>query len=267
MIIDFHTHCFPDAIAEKALPLVAEKGGVTPASDGKISGLLASMKQFGIDYSVILQIATKPTQNHTVNTWAIERNEPGIVAFGSVHPRSEDWEPELERLAEAGIKGVKLHPEYQSFYVDDPIMLPIYRKIAELGLIVVFHAGEDPGYPPPVHLTPERILRVADVLPQNRTVLAHMGSRGYLEDVAKLLKDTEFYYDTAFCYEEHDPSQMVDIILEHGYEKILMASDSPWESQGAGVDTINRLALTSEQRQAILGENAARLLGIANCTC
>jgi hypothetical protein len=65
MIIDFHTHCFPDAIAEKALPLVAEKGGVTPASDGKISGLLASMKQFGIDYSVILQIATKSTQNHT----------------------------------------------------------------------------------------------------------------------------------------------------------------------------------------------------------
>ena len=262
MIIDFHTHCFPDAIAEKATSIVAQKGGVIPASDGKVSGLLKSMKENGIDYSVILQIATKPTQNHTVNSWAIARTEPGLIPFGSVNPHSEDWEPELERLAEAGIKGVKLHPEYQGFYVDDPIMLPIYRKIDQLGLIVVFHAGEDPGYPPPVHLTPQRVLKVADVLPQNRTVLAHMGSRGFLDDVATLLKDTDFYYDTAFCYEEHDPKQMVDIILEHGYEKILMASDSPWDSQTNGISTVNRLALTEEQKKAILGGNAQRLLGL-----
>ena len=160
MTVDFHTHCFPDALAARAMALLEGNAAMKAPLDGTVAGLVAAMKRGGVDRSVMLQIATKPSQNHTVNTWAIERREPELIPFGSVHPDGADWASELKRLADAGIKGVKFHPEYQGFYVDDPRMLPIYRLIDELGLAVVFHAGADIGVPPPVHGDPERFARV-----------------------------------------------------------------------------------------------------------
>lgn len=262
MKIDFHTHCFPDALAERVIPLLAGNADIKAYLNGKISDLLASMKRCGIDQSVMLQIATKPSQNHTVNTWAMERNEPGIVAFGSIHPLGEDWSPELDRLAAAGIKGIKFHPEYQGFYVDADFMAPIYRRIRELGLIVVFHAGVDVGVPPPVHGTPRHFANILDLLPPGRTVLAHMGGWNLWDDVEKLLVGTHLIFDTSFCHDYMTPEQMKRIIRNHGAEKFVMGSDSPWDDQARAMKAIKSLDLTTTEEDAILGGNAARLLSI-----
>lgn len=262
MIVDFHTHCFPDDLAARAIPRLAEKSSIRAYLDGTVSSLRASMAAAGIDRSVMLQIAVKPTQNHTVNTWAIERTEPGIIPFGSVHPRSADWEPELERLAAAGIRGIKLHPEYQDFFVDDPVAVPIYRACARLGLCIVFHAGRDPGFRCEAHCTPQRILRVLDDLPRGRTILAHMGGLGLWNDVETLLAGTDLLFDTSFCYEHLPPDDLLRLIRAHGADKILLGSDSPWESQSQALETIDRIPLTAAERTAILGGNAMRLLGL-----
>jgi len=262
MIIDFHTHAFPDALAPRVIPLLAQEAGIPARLDGTIAGLLASMRAAGVDHSVMLQIATKPSQNHTVNTWAIARNEPGIIPFGSVHPHGEDWRSELNRLAAAGIKGVKFHPEYQQFYVDDDALLPVYEHLDALGLIVVFHAGVDVGIAPPVHGTPDHFARVLDRLPRGRTVLAHLGGWKCWEDVERRLVGSHLIFDTSYCNGFIDPEHMRRMIDGHGTDRFVMGSDSPWDDPSAAISAIRRLGLDEHDEQAILGGNAARLLGL-----
>lgn len=261
MIIDFHTHCFPDALAPRAIATLAASCDCPAHTDGTIAALDASMRKNGIDRSVMLQIATKPSQNHTVNSWAIEQlAQPRIIPFGSVHPRGDDWAYQLDRLAEAGVKGIKFHPEYQDFYVDDETVFPVYAHAARLGLVVVFHAGVDIGFPPPVHCTPERVKNILRVLPEERIVLAHMGGWKMWDDVDAVLRDTRIYYDTSFCHAYLAPEKMTRLIENHGTDKILFASDSPWEDQADALDTVRRLPLDSATKRAILGDNATRLL-------
>ena len=160
MLIDFHTHAFPERIAQRAVTSLSHGcGGVVPETDGSLSGLKAEMDKGGVDISVVLSIATNPKQQTNVNNFAIEINrDDRIVAFGSVHPDAPDALEELERIAAAGLKGVKFHPEYQNFYANDEKMKPIYRKISQLGLITTFHAGHDNGFAPPYHGMAEHLL-------------------------------------------------------------------------------------------------------------
>ena len=152
MRIDFHTHCFPDKIAEKAMgKLSVASGGLIPQTDGTAEGLRREMKKDGVDISVVMNIATNAHQQHSVNDFAASLVSDDLIPFGSVHPDAPDALEELERIRSLGLKGVKFHPEYQQFYVDDEKMFPIYKKISDLGLITLFHAGGDIGFPPPYH--------------------------------------------------------------------------------------------------------------------
>ena len=159
MLIDFHTHAFPEKIAGRAMASLSHgSGGMVSQTDGTAERLKTEMERDGVDISVVLSIATNPKQQHSVNDFAIAMNrDPRLVAFGSVHPDAPDALEELERIAAAGLKGVKFHPEYQHFYADEERMKPIYRKISELGLITTFHAGHDIGFAPPYHCMPEHL--------------------------------------------------------------------------------------------------------------
>ena len=129
MVIDFHTHAFPDALADRAVAHLYELGGMPPKNDGKISGLISSMDADGVDKCVVLSIATKPKQETNVNNFAISLLEnPRTIPFGSVFPGSETALSEIERLCAAGVKGIKMHPEYQDFYIDEDRVKPIYKK-------------------------------------------------------------------------------------------------------------------------------------------
>ena len=67
MIIDFHTHAFPDAIAEKTMAYLSQKGGIRPTSAGTLAALKAQMKESGVDISVVLPIVTAARQTATIN--------------------------------------------------------------------------------------------------------------------------------------------------------------------------------------------------------
>ena len=129
MVIDFHTHAFPERIAKGAIEKLAlASGGLIPQTEGTLESLRCEMQNDGVDLSVVLGIATNPAQQNNVNSFAAEINETeGFMAFGSVHPDAPDAVCELERIKELGLKGIKLHPEYQSFFVDDEKMKPIYK--------------------------------------------------------------------------------------------------------------------------------------------
>ncbi|MDE6657523.1 MAG: amidohydrolase family protein, partial [Oscillospiraceae bacterium] len=60
-----------------------------------------------------------------------------------------------------------------------------------------------------------------------------------------------------------DNSQLKRIILKHGADKILFASDCPWDRPDITIQKIKSLGLTSEQEQLIFAKNAEKLLGLS----
>lgn len=261
MLIDFHTHAFPEKIAARAVSsLSREAGGLAPQTDGTVASLKAQMKLDGVDISVVHSIATNPRQQTKVNDFAIEINrDPAIVAFGSVHPDAPDALEELERLAQQGIKGIKLHPEYQGFYADDPRMAPIYKKISQLGLITLFHAGQDYGFPPPYHAMPEHLLGALKWL-EGPVVAAHWGGYGCCFEVLEKLCGAPIWFDLSFGYCSMPRATALAIVDKHGPDRLLFASDMPWHRPAWEMRLLNTLDLGEADREKIFFRNALDLL-------
>lgn len=265
MVIDFHTHIFPDKIADKTIKYLAEEGNTKAFTDGTLEGLKKSMKENAIDISVVLPVVTKPSQFASVNEFAAEiTGKEGIISFGGIHPASEDYRSELEYIKGLGLFGIKLHPDYQKTFIDDPGYVRIIQYAVELGLIVVIHAGQDIGYPDPVHCPP---LRTANMLNQieatdAKIVLAHMGGFVQWDDVEEYLVGRNVWLDTSYCFDRISNEQFVRIIKNHGADRVLFATDSPWDGQKEALEHIRRLDLTQEELERILHKNAEELLKI-----
>lgn len=262
MIIDFHTHAFPEKIAEKAMTnLSFASGGLIPQTNGTIASLKELMKKDGVDKSVALAIATNEKQQTAVNDFITSCECDEIIPFGSVFPFAENALDELERIKALGLKGIKLHPEYQQFFVDDEKMKPLYKKISDLGLIVLFHAGEDIGYPAPYHATPERLRKAAKWI-NSPMVCAHWGSAGLGEEVIKHLCDIPVYFDTAFGYGTMPKDRALRILDKKGVDKMLFGSDCPWHAPSWEISMIETLGLSESEKEKIYHKNAEMLLNI-----
>lgn len=261
MIIDFHTHCFPEKIAERAMKTLSFNSGVLPNTDGTLNGLIKCMDEDNINISVVMNIATNEKQQTAVNDFGASIQNDRIISFGSVHPDSENVLEELERIKELGLKGVKFHPEYQNFYVDDEKMKPIYKKISELGLITLFHAGEDIGYKRPYHCMPENLEKALSWF-SSPVVAAHLGGLGSSEDVLKHLCGKDLYLDMAFSYGTVSKPYVSDIIEKHGTDKILFGSDCPWHRPAWEKVLVEYLDLTPKEKEQIYYKNAKELLNI-----
>ncbi|MGI6279413.1 MAG: amidohydrolase family protein [Acutalibacteraceae bacterium] len=263
MLIDFHTHCFPDEIAHRAVEkLSIDSGGLQNYTDGTLNGLKDLMQKTNVDTAVVLNIATNPHQQKKVNDFAAFVNSlEGFIAFGSVHPDSPDALEELERIKELGLKGLKLHPDYQSFNADDPKLKPIYKKISELEFITVFHAGHDCGFPPPYGGTPEKLLGALKWL-DCPVVAAHWGGAGCYEKVLETLCGNDLYFDTSFGYSSMPKYYALKIIEKHGIDKMLFGTDAPWHTAELEMRLIDSLNLTKDEAEKITCKNAEKLLTI-----
>ena len=167
-IFDTHVHIFPDKLKGKVLPKLAEVCHSPYYSDGTFGDTVEKLGAAGCSGFLCLHIATNPKQQDNVNAFALEIQEQNenIYCFGSVHPDNPNAVDMLHKLKAAGIKGVKLHPDYQDFMVDDERLKPIYAACEELGLIVAFHAGRDPYSPDVVHNPPEKLAKIAEKYPK-----------------------------------------------------------------------------------------------------
>ncbi len=265
MIIDFHTHIFPEKIAAKTIENLERVGGIKAATDGTLKGLLDSMERCGVDMSVILPVATKPSQFESIHSFAQNVNEKyadRLISFGGIHPDCEDYKKELDTIKAMGFKGIKLHPDYQGVMIDDVRYMRIIEYASELGLIILTHAGTDIGLPNPVHCPPQNMRKVLDTIKPEKMVLAHYGGWGLWEDVYDYLAGENVWLDTAFIFDYITREQFFKILEKHGSDKILFATDSPWSDMAKGIDWIRGLSLPQNVTEDILSGNAKRLLGI-----
>ena len=283
MIIDIHTHTFPDAIAARAVDKLKHNSHTEPVLDGTALSLSASAKAAGVDLAVIQPVATSPAQVRDINDGAIETNRTSSVtrlaSFGCMHPAFEAPEQECARLAEADVKGIKLHPVYQLTDMDDPSYVRVLRAAADCGLLVLIHAGIDVGFLERTYSDVEKIARALDSVPDGRYLLAHMGGWRQWDEAQALFAGREnVWLDTSFSlgdmtplgdgfYETHSLSRLsqerfLQMTEAFGAEKLLFGTDSPWEGQPAEIAKIRALPLEEEEKAAILGGNAKALLGL-----
>lgn len=280
MIIDFHTHTFPDSIAPKALAKLQGASHTRTFSDATVAALQTDMAERGIDFSVVLPVATNPTKVPHMNDSSAAMNGKGpLIHFGAMHPDFEDWYAELGRIKALGLKGIKIHPVYQGVDIDDERYVRIFRRCAELDLIVVAHSGDDIGFPGVVRCDPKRSRNALEQAEGVKLVLAHMGGWKNWEEVAEKLADTDCYLDTAFSLGEIDAleaqfytpeerrlmgeAEFTALVKAFGADRVLFGTDSPWTHSQTEIQRILRLReLDEEEIMAILGENACRLLGL-----
>ena len=266
MIIDFHSHCFPDALAPRAMSRLAATAStiaISPTTDGTTAGLLNSMRAAGVDRSVVCNIATNAHQMPKVNDFAIETlmRFPSLIPLGSLHPHGEALEEELARLVSAGITGIKIHPDYVGIHIDAPDFEPVFALCEARGVFVITHAGLDPISPDHIYCTPERVRRVMDKFPRLKLIVAHMGGYHCEEDVLSLLCGLSVYIDTSLL--THRPERQKDlrrILVEHDSSRILFATDTPWADARREIAAIREMGLPKSLEDKILSENAISLL-------
>ena len=278
MLIDFHTHVFADQIADRAKEaLIAgvyreqgadyRKGEQLNFRELTVSALLDSMENSGVDKSVCLHIATKPHQTAAINAFAAEsaaQSGGRLLSFAAIHPADPDWKATLDGIKAAGFRGIKLHPQFQMLPIDGTEFRSIIAYAVGLGLFVMFHAGADIGLPPPYFASPKQISRLLrSGIDGSRLIAAHMGGWQMWDDVEQYLVGTDILFDTAFVRDFLPPEQALRIIRNHGADKILFGSDSPWEDPADTLAYLQSLGLNEQELSRITHENAERLLGDA----
>ncbi len=273
-IIDFHTHAFPDKLAPRAiaqLTINAAASGYMPLTDGTINDLMASMDKAGITRSVVCNIATNAHQMQKVNDFAIATAQnPRLIPLGSLHPdaTAEEMDVELDRLATAGLAGIKIHPDYVHVEIDSPAFDPILARCEARGMLVVTHAGFDPLEPNHMHCTPDMVLRVMERHPALKLVVAHTGGFDCEREVLEKLCGTKVYLDTSLSAIRRAKNAArgeicADILRAHDPDRILFATDTPWSDPAAEIAFVLSAGLPEEDTQRILHGNAERLL--ASC--
>ena len=146
--------------------------------------------------------------------------------------------------------------------IDEDKFLKIYDYALSKGLILIFHAGFDPAYPPPFKTSPAQFAKIADSMQGGVIVAAHLGGSQQWDLVEKDLCGKNIYLDTAMGFDFYSSEQFLRIVKNHGAEKILFGTDSPWSSGKTEPEKLYALDLPEEAKNQIAGLNAKRILGL-----
>jgi predicted TIM-barrel fold metal-dependent hydrolase len=264
MIIDFHTHVFPDDLAKKALcSLVSNIDEIfTPVTDATLNGLLTHMDECAIDISVVQPVITKQSQTVKTNEWAKSICSERIISFGGIYPHTDDYKRDIDFIVSLGLKGLKFHAEYQNFVIDEPRMLKIYDYALSRDLIILHHAGFDPGFSEPFKSSPQRFAHIADAMKGGVIIAAHFGGHAEWDDVEKYMVGKNIYLDTSMGFDFYPEEQFLRIVKNHGANKVLFASDSPWSNAKTEIAHLKMLPLPETEKELIFSGNAKRILKI-----
>ncbi len=259
--IDFHAHVFPENIVRKVIDTLQDFYGFKWQGQGTLPDYLRCMEAAQISRSVIFSAATKPEQVRNINDYiaGLVRQYPEkFIGFATIHPACESLDEELARIRMLGLKGIKIHPDFQQLQVDSPEMITLFRKIGN-DLPVLIHAGDGRFQ----FSNPCRIANLHRLVPELTVIAAHMGGWSEWDNAWESIIGKEDVYLDISSTIGHVPAEEVrHMVLAHGAEKILFASDYPAVTPAQTVQDVLSLGLTSEEKELIFYKNAERLLAL-----
>jgi len=258
MIIDSHTHIYPGKIAQKASVAIGDFYSIPMEYDGTPENLLKEGKAAGIDKFLVHSVATTPLQVESINNFIISEvnaHPDEFIGFGTIHPDVADPEKVFCQLEEGKLHGIKLHPDFQKFAIDDEKMDPIY-KMAEGRYPILFHTG-DQRY---AFSNPERISKILKKFPDLQVICAHFGGYSEWDKVRKAYEGYNVYVDTSSALFALEPEQALGLIDFFGEDKVLFGTDYPMWDAKTEINRFKALGLSSETEEKILSKNLLKLL-------
>lgn len=258
-IFDAHAHIYPQKIALKASKTIGEFYDIPMGFDGTSETLVSLGDQYGVEKFLVHSVATVPHQVEKINDFILNEvaaHEGRFIGFATLHPDFENAWEELSRVKQAGLMGVKLHPDFQKFEISDPKMDDAYRAMAELGMPVLFHTGDkrynwsNPGHVP-VILKKHKNLKV---------ICAHFGAYSEWGDAAECLKGEGVWVDTSSSFFMISDDEAKKYISVYGEDHVLFGSDYPMWSVGDEIQNILRLKLSNDANERIFSKNLEELL-------
>ena len=259
-LIDIHTHIYPPAVAHKAAASIREFYQLnTQEMDGTAETLLKKGDEVGIDRFVILPVAVRPDRTRHINNFILEQvaAQPRFFGYGTVHAGMENLTGEVSYIMEKGLRGIKMHPDYQLFSIDDPRMFPVYDMIGDK-LPLIFHMG-DTRYD---YSHPRRLKKVLELFPKLQVIAAHFGGYSMYELAAEELKGKDCFFDVSSSLMFMDEGVAERYINRHGAERFVYGSDFPMWDPVEEMERFMRLKLTDDQKEQIAYKTAEQILGI-----
>ena len=261
-VIDSHCHIYPEKIAKPAVQSTGRFYDLPPLGDGTVGSLFEIGEKVGVDRFVVQSVATTPHQVKSINEFIAEQvnaHPDKLIGLGTMHPESEDKEADFKELMSLGLKGVKLHPDIQGFKIDDYRMLTIYELCEKYKLPVLMHCG-DLRYD---NSNPNRIVPIMDIYSDLILIGAHFGGYSVWDEaVKKLSKYENFYVDTSSSLFEVDAKTARRYIDAYGVDRVMFGTDYPMWTPKEELERFMQVELSDAERQKILYDNAAKLLGI-----
>ncbi len=242
-------------IADAAVSNVGGFYGIDPmAHKGTSENLLEVSKAAGTEKFLVFSTATTPKQVVSIHNFIKGEcdRHPQFIGAGTMHKDFEDFEAEIDRISEMGMKGIKLHPDLQLFAIDDDKMFPIYEVLESKGMFVITHAG-DPRYN---YSHPSQVARVAKAFPKMPLIAAHMGGWMMWDDAREKLSHLEnIFVDTCSTCSFATPEMLMKSIYAFDSEKIFFATDYPMWDPKTELDKVLALNLPEALLENILALN------------
>ncbi|NLO85771.1 MAG: amidohydrolase [Clostridiales bacterium] len=260
MIIDTHAHIYPDAIALRAAKSIGEFYDIPMCMDGTLSCLLERGGEAGISRFLVHSVAVTHERVQSINTYlmntAAEHGEK-LIGFGTMHPDFPDHRAELQRIKDGGLHGVKMHPDFQHFYLDDENAIALFQAMAEMGLPALIHTGDFRQ----TYSEPRRMAKVLDIVPDLKVICAHLGGWSVWSEGWKHLAGRKnLWVDTSSSLYAISPQEAADIIHRYGVDRVFFGTDYPMWTPKEELERFMALPLTDEEREKILHLNFEKFM-------
>lgn len=259
-IADIHAHVFPDALAERAAASIGSFYRCEMPFSARMDILKEQHEKAGISCGVISNSAVNAKQVWNLNNFLAQaaRENPGYIAFGSVYPGMDGVEEELDRMMELGLRGVKIHPDFQKLPIDEECGIETYRAIARRDLPVLFHMGDD-RYD---FSSPERLTNLLRRVPELRVIAAHFGGWTAWERSYAHPQPENVLYDTSSTTPLVEREFVLRMLDKFGPERFLFGTDFPMWEPKAMVEQFRSLGLDEATLETVFYGNFRKLLGL-----
>ena len=252
-IADCHAHIFPDKIAPKASAAIGDFYDKPSNHDATFDILSQQEAAADIEYFLASSSATVEAQVEHINDFIAETTSSSdhVIGFGSLYPTMKNWEPELERIQALGIRGIKIHSDFQKINIDEPRAVEMYRGIAKAGLPVMFHMG-DFRYD---YSAPERLVNLLRQVPDLIVIAAHYGGWRTWERSSVLDMPENVYYDTSSSLMYMGKELGQELLYKMGPHRFLFGTDFPMWTPKTELERFLELDLDETTRDRILFGN------------
>lgn len=257
---DAHAHIYPEKIAEKVTANVGSFYNISMDEIGLPQVLQEKGSAAGIDRFLVCSVATKIEQVESINRFIAQscRQFPSFVGLGAWHPEVTDVPGTLDKIQALGLRGIKLHPDFQRFHLDDECMIEVYAECNRRGLPILFHMGDDRMD----FSSPRRMAKVLEKLPDLLCIAAHLG--GYTEwlDARTLLHGTNVYVDTSSTLFVIRAEEARRNIEHFGTDKTMFGTDFPMWTPKEELKRFFSMGYGEEDNRKMLYDNFAKLFSL-----